>query len=53
LDCESPLSLLPLLPLSEDLLSEDDDELDESESDEPSLFDELPFAGNLLPDPDP
>jgi hypothetical protein len=41
------------LALSEDLLSEDDDELDESESDEPSLFDDLPFGGNLLPDPDP
>jgi hypothetical protein len=56
---EPPLSLLlsdDLLSddlLSDDLLSDDDEELDESESVEPSLFDELPFAGNLLPEPDP
>jgi len=50
LECESPLSLLPL---SDDLLSEEDVELDESESDELSLFDELPLLSNLLPDPDP
>jgi hypothetical protein len=53
LECESPLSLLPPLPVSDDLLSEEDDELDESESDELSLFDELPLPSNLLPDPDP
>jgi hypothetical protein len=51
---EPPLSLLLSDDLlSDDLLSDDDEELDESESVEPSLFDELPFAGNLLPEPDP
>jgi hypothetical protein len=57
-ECDEPLSLLLLLLLSDDLLSVDDEVLDESELElEESLLsllllDELPFFG-LLPGLEP